>query len=535
VIVYIFYYRRRYLVVPAVTSASSGVPLVDGVHVPVENSTGHRSTVSEALVPVGNSTGHRSTVPEVPVTFGNGAGIRATAHEVQEVSTGLADVSIKPMADSFNLKSSVDNLLERIASSQLSRPMPVVDTVGKVWRKDSFCGKFLLDTLSREVPVCSNKVSQSDSIICYGSDIDPATMGSCVLRNIAVQPNLLYKSIEAKSNFDNGKTIFLINNGNTSCIAPNNEFFARKVEKDDFQLKLLSKIAVSKQRPSSVCDVWINKTAFFFVSEKFHIYFRFLAYYNVHKALWDHQVSAGDYLIVRISTNDMMLYPEFDDALFPGTINLKHLPNATVCFKKVVTVPRCFSSTQFRCKMSPSFRKECFQCSGANYPGMPFHSFRERTLRACNVTGNYRSSNSSLIVISRKPYVRYPGDKLKQFQRVLANEDQLVNVLRNSFPGKEVRAVHLEQLPICEQIRLAYNADVLMGVHGAGLVHFWWLKDNALAYEMEPSFEIGNPSFRMLTTLTGRKYHSFRTGGTMMSVTVDINRIVQEIRDHIYH
>ena len=506
VVIYLLYYRPSNLV-PATTNA--GVPLADQYEIV-----------------------NRSALPEVhDVPVGNGSGDTAAVLEVQEVPrpTRLADV--KPTSYGFDLKSSVDKLLKQIATSQLSRPMPLVGPEGKVWSESSFCGKFLLNTLSTQVPVCSNKVSQSDSIVCYGSDFDPGTMGSCTLRNVAIQPNLLYNSIERK--FDNRGTIFLINNEGTSCAAPTTEFFARNVDNYDFQLKLLSKITISEQKPSSICDVWINKTAFFFVSEKFHIYFRFLAYYNVHKALWDHQVADGDYIMVRISTNDLMLYPEFDDALFPGSINLKHLPNATVCFKKVVTVPRSVFSTLFRCKMSSHLRKQCFECSGANYPGLPLHSFRERTLRACNLTDSYHSPNSSLVVISRKPYERYPRDKLKQFQRVLANEDQLVDVLRKRFPDNEVKVVHLERLPICEQIRFAHNADVLMGVHGAGLVHFWWLKGSALAFEMEPPFETGNPSFRMLTTLTGRKYYSFRTGGTMTDVTVDINRVVQEIRNHM--
>ena len=525
------------MIVPAAMNATrSGVPFVDHPQYASWNTTGNSgSPVPEVHVAVGKATGNtRSTVPEVHVADVNAPGSRAAMPKIQEVLPIQTDVRRETVGYStIDVKTSIDKLLERIASSQLSRPMPlqVVNAEGKVWRKDSFCGNFLLNTLSRLVPVCSNEVSQGDSIICYGSDVAPGTMGSCILRNVAVQPNLLYKSIEAK--FDKEGTIFLINNETSSCVAPTTNLIAKKVDKGDFQLKLLSKIAVSKQKPSSVCDVWINKTAFFFINEKFHIYFRFLGYYNVHKALWDHQVSAGDYIIVRISTNDKMPHPEFDDALFPGIINLKHLPDATVCFKKVVTVPHCFSSILFRCKMDPQIRQKCFQCHGENYPGMPFHSFRERTLRACNLTDSYHSSNSTLTVISRKPYERYPRDEFKRFQRVLSNEDQLVDTLKRSFPSKEVKVVHLEQLSICEQVDLAYNADVLMGVHGAGLVHFWWLKDNALAYEMEPSFETSNPSFRMLTTLTGRRYHSCRTSGSMASVTVDINRVIQDIRDHM--
>ena len=46
----------------------------------------------------------------------------------------------------------------------------------------------------------------------------------------------------------------------------------------------------------------------------------------------------------------------------------------------------------------------------------------------------------------------------------------------------------MEDLPICEQIRYAHDADVLMGVHGAGLVHLWWIQEEALMFEFVPKY-----------------------------------------------
>lgn len=426
----------------------------------------------------------------------------------------------------------IDDVLKRVATRQLSKPMPLINRDGKSWDKltSTFCHSFLIDTFSSHVSTCSSKGStSSDSIECYGNNDDPAHMATCTLRNLAVQPKLLYESIEGK--FDKEGTIFLISDRNTSCPNPTVQSFSKKVERDDFQLKLLNKIVTSEPKPSSVCDAWINKTTFFFINEKYHIYFRFIEYYSVHKALWDHQVDEGDYVVLRISTNERMLFPEFDDALFPGAINLKDLPqNATVCFKKAVTVPRCFSSIPFRTKMNGLIRNKCFQCKGRGLTGTPFYTFRERTIRACNLTDDQpKEAGGTLVVISRKPYVRYPSDEFKRFERVLSNEDNLVSELKKTFPSSELSVIHLEDLPICEQIRYAHSADVILGVHGAGLVHFWWLRENALAYEMEPGFEVGNPTFKMLTTLTGRQYRSVRISGQMKKVTVDVAKVAKEI------
>ena len=51
------------------------------------------------------------------------------------------------------------------------------------------------------------------------------------------------------------------------------------------------------------------------------------------------------------------------------------------------------------------------------------------------------------------------------------------------------------------------KTDVLLGVHGAGLVHdhLWYLRDGATDFELEPSFQTSNPSF---ASLVGRNYAS---------------------------
>ena len=449
-----------------------------------------------------------------------------------QLSSGSKVTSIMPhTTDRVSVQLEVDQLLKRITSRQLSKPMPLRNNNGKSWDKFTFCHSFLIDTFPNRVRVCSSGSTDThDSISCYGNDLDPAHMATCTLRNLAVQPQLLYKSIEGK--FDKEGTIFLINDQDTSCANPTVELFSKKVERDDFQLKIMNKILTSDTKPASACDVWINKTAIFFINEKYHIYFRLIEYYTIHKALWDLQVNEGEYVVIRVSTNEGMRYPEFDDALFPGAINLKDLPqNATVCFKKVVTIPRCFSSIPFRTKMNGAVRNKCFQCHGKGLTGTPFYSFRQRAIKACNLTDDEpKKPDGTIVVISRKPYERYPSDKSQRFERVLTNEDSLVNALKKGFSSAQVNVIHLEDLPICDQIRYAHSADVVLGVHGAGLVHFWWLKDNALAYEMEPGFEVGNPTFKMLTTLTGRQYRSVRINGNHKQVTVDVAKVVKEIQ-----
>ena len=62
---------------------------------------------------------------------------------------------------------------------------------------------------------------------------------------------------------------------------------------------------------------------------------------------------------------------------------------------------------------------------------------------------------------------------------------------------------------MCEQMCMVHDADIFIGVHGAGLVHAWWLQDNTLLVEIVPSDEVGNPTFKMLTTLAGVNYKGY--------------------------
>ena len=91
--------------------------------------------------------------------------------------------------------------------------------------------------------------------------------------------------------------------------------------------------------------------------------------------------------------------------------------------------------------------------------------------------------------------------------------------------------MHGEDLGICEQISLVHNTDILIGVHGAGLVHLWWLQDHALLFELVPRSQLSNPTFKMLSTLTGRRYYSYTSvKGGDKKVTVDEKDVIKRLK-----
>ena len=133
--------------------------------------------------------------------------------------------------------------------------------------------------------------------------------------------------------------------------------------------------------------------------------------------------------------------------------------------------------------------------------------------------------------------MRSPKDELRKFERVLSNEAELISGIKSTFPSTNVTVAHLEDLPVCDQVRYANQADVLLAVHGAGLVHLWWLRDEALALEMEPHYEARNPTFKVLSKLTGRKYRSNFIGGDRTYLKVNVKEIIGILgsQESLYH
>lgn len=401
------------------------------------------------------------------------------------------------------------------------------------WKNKTFCHDFIINTFHDEIPMCGGtEVSSMDQVKCYGS-VYTNHMALCSYRNVAINPQRMLTTIPSDVSWKKpqDKTINLLQSNEVRCNSQSMDSLKQKTDYDDFQVKLTQHFLESEKLSPSVCDVWFNKTTLFHVSNAIHIYFKLLDLYSVHKTLFDYNIAEGHYQVLRIGNIDKSYkFPEFDKALFPGALTLDDIQaNGTVCFKKVLLTPRSYQALPFRCKMNILLRKRCLECSGKDLTGSPLYTFRTRVLKACNITDYNNGKTSRLVIISRKPYQRWSSDSSGKFQRVLQNEDEMVTKIHKAFPHVTIEVIHMEDLGICEQVRYAVKADVMLGVHGAGLVHFWWLRDKATAIELEPAFQTGNPSFKMLTTLAGRNYVSERIRGTSKSVSVNIDQVLQTL------
>ncbi len=410
------------------------------------------------------------------------------------------------------------------------------ESLQSTWPKRTFCHDFIDDTFHDDIPVCGREVRERDQVRCSGT-VYSDLMAACSVQNLALNPHKMRSVIPNDHTWKTPvhKTVNLLQSPDVDCRPSSVKHLSERVEENDYELKLTKHLLSSEKLPPSDCNVWINKTTFFHVSSSSHIYFRFLNLYNIHKFLLDYNVSEGDYHVVRIGNIPNYHFPELDKVLYPGALSLDELPReGTICFKKVVFVPRAFQSVLFRCKRDSPLRKRCIECDGRGLSGSAFYSFRDRVLKACNIkdpTGI--NSRLKLVIVSRTPYKRYSGDRANIFERVLQNENKVVTKVRENFPDVHVKVVHMENLKLCEQVRYAVEADVMLGVHGAGLVHFWWLRDDAVGFELEPTYKEDNPAFKVLTSLAGRKYDSLIVYGNSRLVRVNIEHLLQKLNDYL--
>ncbi|KAJ8604087.1 hypothetical protein CTAYLR_001728 [Chrysophaeum taylorii] len=99
--------------------------------------------------------------------------------------------------------------------------------------------------------------------------------------------------------------------------------------------------------------------------------------------------------------------------------------------------------------------------------------------------------------------------RAKNVGRVFADEQALVDVLRK---GNAMRfeVLDLATLSFGDQIRKLRGANVLVGAHGAGLMHVIFLADEAVLLEIHPSYRLDR-HFRLAARMAGKIYLPMRS------------------------
>ena len=98
--------------------------------------------------------------------------------------------------------------------------------------------------------------------------------------------------------------------------------------------------------------------------------------------------------------------------------------------------------------------------------------------------------------------------------RHVINEAEMIAAVRRQVPGVEVEVVNFDwngRPPIAAQLALMADTDVLVGMHGAGLVHTLWLPEWAVVYEIYNCGDID--TYADLARLAGVDYLTTQDAG----------------------
>lgn len=104
-----------------------------------------------------------------------------------------------------------------------------------------------------------------------------------------------------------------------------------------------------------------------------------------------------------------------------------------------------------------------------------------------SISNNECSRVPNVTFILRKDYVAHPRNPSGRIQRKLINEKEVIEYLTKNIPQANINAIQIDLMPIKEQIKLIYNTNVLVGVHGAGLAYALLLRSGSTVIELFPS------------------------------------------------
>lgn len=143
-----------------------------------------------------------------------------------------------------------------------------------------------------------------------------------------------------------------------------------------------------------------------------------------------------------------------------------------------------------------------------------FRTFRSQALLTLGITSEVERQIGVtavrpmiVTVITRRPY----GGR--ELQRVWLNEDEIMDKIRDRFKGRNVefRSVEYVNLTLAEQMKTTIESDMIISMHGAGLVNVLWARPTTKVLEIFPKkrFRWG---YRNLCQFTGCDWHEFRGG-----------------------
>ncbi|CAF0779939.1 unnamed protein product [Didymodactylos carnosus] len=124
------------------------------------------------------------------------------------------------------------------------------------------------------------------------------------------------------------------------------------------------------------------------------------------------------------------------------------------------------------------------------------NEFRRHVLTSFNISIIDDSSpvncdHVSIFLLLRKNYIAHPRNPTGKVSRQIGNEAQLLQELKRKlnestlFANKiKFNSGSFETLSVHDQLNTVFNSDIVLGIHGAGLTHALFMKQNRVMIEL---------------------------------------------------
>ena len=149
---------------------------------------------------------------------------------------------------------------------------------------------------------------------------------------------------------------------------------------------------------------------------------------------------------------------------------VKHLKGPT-CYSRAIVVSAGYASPLW------------FNNRSWRSPPCPARAdaFRHHMLARFGLSGAKRVPKR-VVLIDRVPYTAHPRSAPGKMPRTISNIEDLSGAVEAA--GGEVKVVRFEELSFGEQLREVAEADILVGIHGAGLSHVLFMSEGSTMVEL---------------------------------------------------
>lgn len=117
-----------------------------------------------------------------------------------------------------------------------------------------------------------------------------------------------------------------------------------------------------------------------------------------------------------------------------------------------------------------------------------FSRFFLSSYRLAPKTTKLSCDTLSVLFIWRRDYLAHPRNPNGSVSRKIANERELLESLQRRYPAFHIKGVQIDLFAMQQQLQYVSEADVLIGMHGAGLTHALFLPLHAGVIEFIPNY-----------------------------------------------